>query len=542
MTRALLIACLCALLPAEAWAAGHRAKQKCHPAMRSRGHTSVTYVTAELAYLDRGSDDGLVEGQLLSFRRGSRPAGKCRVQAVAESFATCKGATLRDGDLAAIPGGAATKAAKVPHLAPPPSPAKLRAERAQVVASEVPRVSSAGASPALDGLRLDAELAHEAWVVLDDPAGAWQRERLGVAIRGLPIGGGVRLYADATAYQWTERATGTQLFVRELAFTRREGGGFVFSAGRVWPYDAAGLGMFDGIQAGWSSPDGVLEAGAFVGTVPYALNTAPDFTRPIAGAYASFNHRSDDGFLHWLQQEVHAAVQPDDRGPGTRIELESLTRAWFSERLDGGLDVRVTFGPDGTKRLDAARADVGFRLTDAVRVAASVRYDATPLELLPSVLDVPDGHRSLHADAAATWDAGSWLCLGITAGGSRDLELADQRAWVGPEVCAPRLFDGRVRLAAGYQEELGWMMGRSGWVSALVHPVRQLDLFARASWAQTGTAPLSGDPWGQEVGGYGSVRWALTQNLSLRLSGMVRQGLQDGATGITTTGSLAGSL
>lgn len=496
---------------------------------RRTGQIRVTYVTAERAYLDRGASDGLSVGQTVSFRRGAKAAASCTIEQLAASSAVCRGGRLKPGDSAALATAPASPQRAAARLPPQPSAAVLAAQRARVLAAETPLVASnATRAPGASGaaLRLYVEAAHDSWASVSRSDTAFHRESVNLLAAGAPLPGGLRLYADLTAQYWTRRPegylsphrSGAQLLVRELAVSRREfGNQLVFAAGRVWPWRAASLGVFDGAQVGFRSEDGSWELGAFGGAIPRSLNTAVDLSRPVAGAYGAFTLRGEKS---WLQQEAHFAWEPDGYA-----SAEVLTRAWLPPLLDGALDVELDLlSPEPGPIVRAARAHLGYRPLEGVWLRTGARFEASRREVLPTVATLGPDVRALHVDLSAGWDVARHLQLSVSGGHAQDLQSSLARTWFGPEVVVPALLWGALTLGAGYQEELGWVGGRSVWLWASARAGSRTHLHLRGSWMSAGPSVERGAWLESEWGLYAAAGYAVTRVWSVRLSALIRAG------------------
>ncbi|MDQ3262731.1 MAG: hypothetical protein M3Y59_03575 [Myxococcota bacterium] len=531
-----LILATVALLALAAEAAPAKRAVTRRPAGGRPGWVTTTYITEKRAYLDRGSEDGLVVGQPVALRRNNRVVGTCAVEQVSPSSAVCAGAGLRPGDSAPLAGSPEGKGIEpgVPRRLPaPPSAAELERQRRRVLSVSLPRVESSGTQTpgARVALRSGVEAAHDTWASVSRGDTAYHRESVDLWVSGVSLPWGLRLFADATAQQWTGRPAGflsphrsaSQLVVRELAVTRRDPADrWVFSAGRVWPYRAASLGVLDGAQVGFRSEDGSWELGAFGGATPSALNTAVDLSRPLVGAYGGFTWRGEAP-LRWLQQEAHLAWQPGGGG-----SAEVLARAWLPPFLDVAADVEVAWTPAMQVALRAVRADLGYRPVERVWLRAASRFEGSPREVLPTVATLGPGIRALHLELSAGWDVWTHLQISASAGHARDLDSSLDRTWVGPELVVPGLAWGMLSLGGGYQEEVGWLGGRSAWVWASARPAPRTHLQLRGSWTMTGPALESGAWAEREWGLYASAAVALTPRWSLRGSALARIGQELG--------------
>src|SRR5260370_2807733 len=169
----------------------------------------------------------------------------------------------------------------------------------EAVAQEKVEYRGAPPAPSILSGRTEVGLAHATWA--SDRVGPWQQERLDVAVRGAPVGGGFALYADLSARRWSLRSgpvsarpeDPTQLYVWEAELVRRPAqGGLALALGRVRPWSAPGSSVIDGGQAGWRTR-GNVELGVFGGGVPDPGTLGPSFQRNTAGAYLAVQAAGD---------------------------------------------------------------------------------------------------------------------------------------------------------------------------------------------------------------------------------------------------------
>lgn len=528
------------------------------PAPSREGEGRVTQVTAARAYLDRGQDAGLTAGVSLQLRRRGRPAGSCKLEWVAPHHATCTGAGASVGDSFQV--SKPTQAARPAALPPQIPQAELSRRAASLAAAPFPKVEFGQGARGGPRVRLgvETELAHDAWAAVTAATGPFQEERLDLALRGTEVGAGLRLFLDATALRWSRRpegfrfpsASATQLYVHQAELSLREPGrAFTLGAGRIWPWAAPGIGVVDGVQAGWRSARGDLEAGVVGGLVPNAVTLAPELRRPVVGGYIA-NTWTFDGPLRWLRQEsrVSLASTPAE---GWRLEVEGLVRGWLGRWADFSAGVRVGLGQASAPALlDAARVDLGLHPLPQVRFSLGARYSGSgPSEVLePGGLTTPD--RWLHADASGSWDVTSWLSVGASGFHARDLGTRMWRTFGGPEVSFPTALGRLGGISLGYQHEAGAALGRTAYLQAILAPFERLRVFARGSYFDD-AGPLAGTvASGTELGAFTSVEYRFTDWLALRASALGRFGLTPGEreegtagprpVGVTASGGLGG--
>jgi hypothetical protein len=199
-----------------------------------------------------------------------------------------------------------------------------------------------------------------------------------------------------------------------------------------------------------------------------------------------------------------------------------------------------------TAAVDALRLDVAARLGGGVRVNAAVRHQALPFPV-DALAGSPSsdaalamsGGPSRHADLSASWDAADHLRLAASGGVATEAGSGMNRSFGGPEIALVDLFGSACTLSAAYQEERGWMAGRSAWAQAALLPRGALSGLVRASWSldRRGDAPGST----QEVGLFGSASARPLPWLELRGSLLGRLGAS-GAAGTVATLSAAGEF
>lgn len=516
----------------------------------------VVSVSASRAYLDRGAADGLVAGATVELKRAGEKAGTCVVEEVAEHHARCKGAWLRPGDLFEVSAAAASRKSAAPAavepMPAPPSAAELAARSAALGAAAVEKVAYAGAVSAepAAGLNLHSELGwtHTSW--LSTGNAGFHGERVDLAIRGLEIAGGFRVWADLTFVQYEARPDNvryrpggdTFLFVRELAVAQREvGNPYALALGRVRPWHVPGVTAFDGAQAGWRSRSGLAEVGVFGGELPDAKTI--NFQKAwLAGAYWSVEHLGAPGdAVRVVRHEARLGIL-DGADFEQRLEAEAVLAASLWRSLDAGVDAKVGYASSRGANLDGLRVDLGFRPAETFRIYGGFRHEGIHDAELAAVDPAYRG-AGQHADLSASWEVLPALTLGLGGGWANDDEVGRMRGWVGPEVGLPTLFGTRGGLNLGYAEEFGWTGGRTGWLQAVVLPATRWQVLARASYFQDvpgGTAPDT-----HEVGLAASLDARLVTWLSLRLSLAGRMGLDefaDPALGFVGSLGLRGTL
>ncbi len=529
---ALLVLLLCAsaaAAPRKRPAAKRRAPvQSVSPSPSSQGSGQVTFLTASAAYLDRGSADGLTSGAGMTVTRSGRSVGRCTISALAERFATCTGQGLKVGDRISV----ARAEPPLPPSAPPPLPDEAELEERNKILSSQPLpqvdfVSSAGLLNS--GTRLaSVALSQTSWVNAASTQGPYQVQRIDVGVYDVHLWRGLHASVDLSVLNFSRRPpnfrsplTGTPVLqVRQLELSWRPTTiPIVAQLGRTWTRFTPGLLIVDGAQAGWRSADDTVQLGAYGGLLPDPVSLGLSLNRWTVGAYAMARFESGKGALgSLLQVEAHLGYAVRALVPG-RLELGAALHAWLSRTFDVHLQLLLAAAPGF---VDGVRLDLGWRPAPTVRIFAGGRYQGTvAAEPIPLGVTLP-GQRALHADAGAVVELLPWLWLGATAGLAHDLTSVLTQARFGPELTLPRLFGGAASLTVGYQEELGWLRGRTAWLQLTVVPISRLRILTRGSWfhqqLDAGSAGLAG----QEVGASLVADVAITSWLWLRGTAMGR--------------------
>lgn len=508
---------------------------------RSQGR--VLSVTEARAYLDAGSEEGLVPGAVLQLVRHGRPAGDCRVEEASDHHASCAGAGFRVGDTFALP---AQPAAKVAEL-PPPLPAEEVARLLAVVQAAPIALVTYQAQPGAAAAREvtgEVVLGFASW--MSNVAAPDQQARLDLSIRGAEIGRDLRLHVDLTALRWTRRTStefipgpDTQLLVWQAeAAWRDPGRSFDFELGRVRPWLVPGATVFDGAQAGFRL--GRADVGLFGGLVPDPWTTSPAVDRYTGGAFWALETRL--GSSHLRHEGRLAIVHSPELG--SRIEGEVDAGLWVSRALDVSGEVRVAAGDRRAPGyLDQARLALSGRPFDALSFAGGFGYVglSTPLA---SIVRATWPGPSRRGDLMASVDVWRFLTVSATGGFAEDIGSGLRHGWAGPEVSCPRFFTPRVVLSAGWLADLGWLKGQNAYVQASTRPADAVRILARFSWFRDDRAAIPGshdDQFGLHLSG--SVD--LTRWLAFRLSVLARSGAYLGPLdgyGFSSLASLAGSL
>jgi hypothetical protein len=517
MPPLLLALALAAITPASPLEAPPR------PRPEIPGLAQVVQVTGARAYLDAGADDGLVMGQVLVFQRGALETGPCTIEALSPNHATCAGGGTRPGDTFKLArrGGVEVKAVALPPL---PSDDELARRAEQVSAAPVALVE-AKAQPVTtrpleaprDGFG-ELVLSDVSWWSSDQ--GSYHADRVDAAVHGAPVGP-FTADVDLRAEYWSTQpaaavfrpASQARLQVWQAQLTwAPEARSFSVSAGRVLAWNVPGATSMDGASVSWRR--GAFTGGLLGGLVPQPDTSSPTTTRATAGAFWGWDGTLGKGIL--VRQEGRLALV---RSPelGNRVELQTGGSAHAGAWFDLFADARFGFG--GTAHsaagLDGARLEAAVR--PLARLSLSGSFDYGELLIPQAFTPMAWPGRSRHADATLAWDFGL-VRVGVAGGGARDLSTGMERSWAGPELMVPRLFTPRLALSAGFQEELGWLNGRSAWLQAVARPWDSVRLIARLSWAYQANLGIDQD----EFGAYLSGSTELTRHLGLRLSVLAR--------------------
>jgi hypothetical protein len=513
-------------------------------AFGARTSGRVEYATVQRLYLDAGARDGLGPGATVQLRRADALASTCRVELVSETHATCVGAG-KVGDtfsLAAPPPLAMPEGEKA---APPLSEVETDRRRRALEAAPHEKVDFHGTSAfkVLSG-RTEVQLTYASWA--EQTVGPWHQERLDVAIRGMPLGGGFELYADLSARRWSQRSgqivarpdDPTQLYVWEAELARRPvQGGLALAFGRVRPWSAPGSTIIDGGQAGWRTKNN-LEVGVFGGGVPDPATLAPSFERHTAGVYLSMQSTGDaSSVIRYAREELRVAYGNSPE-LGRRVEAEALAQLSLGRMIDFGAQARVARGDhEAEQYLDGASIDLGFRPLERLSLLGGFRYQGLSVPERDGPGAALRGGAARHADATMSWEVAPWLTLSGVGGLATDLTTGLSRRFAGPEIGLPWIFGDVGGASVGYVAEDGWTGGHTAWIQVLTRRPRWVQALLRVSWFRTRSMGPDSD---DEVGAYASVNAQLGEYVALRLSALGRAGGTPGARPFTSTGSLLG--
>jgi hypothetical protein len=350
--------------------------------------------------------------------------------------------------------------------------------------------------------------------------GTYHTDRVDAALHGAPVGP-FTADVDLRAEYWSSQPAGAvflpadkaRFFVWQAQLTwAPEARPWAFQAGRVLAWNIPGATPMDGAVASWRR--GGLTAGVLGGLVPEPDTTAPTTTRATGGGFWAWDGKLGSSWI--LRQEGRLAWS---RTPelGDRIELQAGASAHSGGWIDLYADLRFGFGGNvqSPAGLDGARVEGTVRPIPRLAITAS--YDYAELLWPQPYTPLAWPGRSRHGNADVSWDFGL-VRAGLTGGLAKDLVSGLDRSWLGAELLAPRFFTPRVSLAAGFQEEQGWLDGRAAWLQAVARPWDSVRLIGRLSWNYQANLGLDQD----EFGLYLSGSMELTRHLGLRLSALTR--------------------
>lgn len=472
------------------------------PARLSVGPGEVKYVTADRAFVDRGTADGVALGQALAVSRGGRQAGICTVDTVAEHFATCTGAGLRKGDRVAVLRAPPQRPPAPPG--PPPDDAELARRHRRLEAEALALVAFEGEGAAITTRpRVAAALSHTTFSNLGNDAGPFQQQRVDVAVYDVDVWRGLRVSADLSVLNFSHRPDGVRtayqqtpvLLVRQLEVGfRRAEVPFSGALGRTWLRYAPGLLVVDGAQASWRSKGGGVETGVYGGLLPDAVSLVPSTGQGAAGAFFMGRLALGEGERQTLLQAEARVGYASKTGLGSRLEAAVAGHLYRGSVLD--LHVAAELGVGDAQApgaLDAARLDMGLRPSERFRFVGGARYRGQSSSGVLEVGTVSPGQRALHADGAAVFEVSERLWVGLLGGVATDFSSLLLQARVGPEVTLPGLLGRGSALSLGYVEELGWLRGRHAYVQLVLTGFGRLRVINRTSWFhQQGAAGAEG--------------------------------------------------
>lgn len=549
LALALLLAATAVAKPAAKRAPGPPPKKTAAAGQRVQGVGQVTFVTAERAYLDRGTGDGLEVGESVQLTRRGGGGTACKVEAVGDHVASCVGEKgIKVGDHFAFSPPALPK--EPAPLVEPPSPDLLGPVRSRVQAAALPLHDfEAGSARGALGLKLDARFDHTSWLSGPGFVNAFNRERVDVALRDLELLWGIRLSADLSALAWATRPANSmdpyaatwQLQVRQVEISYRvDGRPFAAALGRINPLRIPGLTVLDGAQVAWRSADGNAEAGAYGGALPDQVSLTPLFTRWTAGLYGSKRFVLNKDAL--LQPEVRVGFTTTPGGGPLRIDGQAALHLHVREVMDGHLEVLAGGGGVVASPgfIDAVRLDLSTAQTGRLRGSLGARYWGGGGDPYSMLTTLPLGHW-VRGDLRVGYEVLPWLELAARGAGNFDLTSQLLQLQVGPELVAV-LLDGMVAASLSYDEEIGWLRGRSTALQlSLRPPGGRFRLTARASYFQQQAVPGAEGFAQNEFGGYLAVQATIWRFIWARASLLGRFGVEQTETGtpIGVTGNVA---
>jgi hypothetical protein len=223
-------------------------------------------------------------------------------------------------------------------------------------------------------------------------------------------------------------------------------------------------------------------------------------------------------------------------GFGSRTQVQDQLGFGYRETLYGNIDVLFGISGGGQKKfaVDALRADLSARLMKIYRITVSGRLLENQFAEITEL--VPQGSR--RADATMAYEGFENMSIQLVSGVADEIGDSRRRMYAGPVVQHTRLFGPSGGLTAGYQEELGWISGRSIYVQPDLSFLRdRLNFLSRVSFSQNNEDDGSVL---KEYGIFGSVGYRFLSWLTGRISLHSRFG--DGPLGFLGNFTLTGSL
>jgi hypothetical protein len=388
-----------------------------------------------------------------------------------------------------------------------------------------------------------------------EPAGNFMSQNVDISVREADLGGGFHASLDVSVINWSQRPTNSpllpqnnafQLYVRQLELSfRRNDMPVAFLAGRIWPWHTPGLGVLDGVQAGWHDSTQTLEIGAVAGAQPNAVSTAPTFQQPLAGVYLTTSGANPNGVFDWLQgSAVVSGFQVT--GQGWHYALDAVGLATKGRTFDGSAELRVGGGVlSSPGNIEAARLDLNLRPSDRLQLGLSARY---LYENVGEVIDpgqTTSQDASIHALASAAYEFQSFT-VGLAGGFAEDLLTHLGRGWVGPDVAWPRLFGSVGGLTVGYEEDIGWLRGRDAYVQATLHPGTSFRFSGRLFYFYTDGGAVNTAGGLNSAGASLQADYIVARWLKLRAAAMAQTDVRPSTTdlpqplGLTLTGGATG--
>lgn len=513
MKRALLVV---VLLPLVAFAAPKKRTRSTRsrrtrvtvPANISTGPGKVKFVTAEKVYLDRGTIDGVEVGQDVKVMRGNRAVGTCKVDSVADHFATCTGAGFLAGDRITV-----LRAPPAAPAGPPealPTDAELNRRQAELEAADLPMVVHDGDSDLRVKPRFAVAVSQTSFSNMASGAGPFQQQRVDAAVYDVELWKGLRVSADLSVLNFSRRPAETRtvfqqtpsVLVRQLELGfRRADVPFSGALGRTWLRYAPGLLVVDGAQASFRTKGDGVETGVYGGLLPDATRLVFTSSQWTAGAFFMGRTTLGEGDGETLLQTEVRAGYASKTNLGNRFEAAVAGHLYRGSSLD--LHLAGEFGVGDAQApgaVDAARLDVGWRPNERWRVVGGARYRGQSPSGVVELGLVSPGQRAVHADGAVVFEWTPRVWFGLQGGAAMDLAAALTQARVGPEVTFPLLFGKAGGLTVGYMEELGWLRARHAYVQLALTAFGRLRIVNRTSWFHQQVTDESGGLSGHEAG------------------------------------------
>ena len=454
----------------------------------AEGGGTVSYVTATEAYLDVGRADGVSTGATLNLLRRKRPVGTCEVTEVSAQRSRCQSDRVERGDRVVFTIVAPDPPATAPVLKvrePLPSEQELAERRALVQSAAIERVVHKRTSDAMLSLRrASTTLRQEVWSISTAPEGAFGRSSIDASALAnvglLPsafAAASLRVEGNFIAPP-DQRAINVYLWNASVGV---DNGPWVGQLGRFRPKKAPGALLLDGAQIGARLLGDTMEVGAFMGSVPALLTTAPALDRFTAGSYLGLDIVAAPGVM--LLPRASAGIVSTADSKSVRPEL--ATQAQFLWTSVGSIGGSLRAGADEAGLvIDAASADADLMAIAALRLSASYHYYGASGDF-DALLGAPPVGGAHHASALTAYQLLPGLVLGGSAGAGFDDVAGTVRGYAGPEIGLPRALGPNGGLAFGYLEELGDWPGRSAWVSAHAAQVSLLSVVTRLSYFET---------------------------------------------------------
>lgn len=513
MTRAFVLACV--LLPLAATAAPKKRVRtpRTRPASKpqvviSTGPGKVKFVTADKAYLDRGLVDGVAVGQELKVMRGNRASNTCKVDSVADHFATCVGTGMAVGDRIAV-----LRAPPGPPPGPPealPSEQELSRRQRLLEASDLEPVAHEGESDLRVKPRFALAVSQTSYSNMASGAGPFQQQRVDAAVYDVEIWKGLRVSADLSVLNFSRRPAETRtvwqqtptLLVRQLELGfRRADVPFSAAVGRTWLRYAPGLLVVDGAQASFRTKGEGVETGVYGGFLPDASRIVFASSQWTAGAFFMGRATLGEGEGATLLQAEARVGYASKTNLGNRLEASVAGHLYRGATLDVHLAGEFGVGDaQAPGAVDAARLDVGWRPSERLRVVGGARYRGQSPSGVVEVGFLSPGQRAVHADGAVVYELTPRVWLGLQGGAAIDMTATLTQARVGPEVTFPLLFGKAGGLSVGYMEELGWLRARHAYVQLALTAFGRLRIVNRTSWFHQQLTDTSGGLAGHEAG------------------------------------------